>query len=195
VTVVLHLKYLPGPAGRWDVRGRGLLPLGWDAGATWSVAVAVPLTFGASKNRVWRHTKGGRVYMTDEARAFKKRLTGELSLSLAPVAALVRRNKVWLHILVRKDSWRGDAINLLDLTADCLRDALGGAVDDNYFCVSRLDWDTGPEPLLALGAYQTEGVDARVCPGCKRFLTDNFFARRHKGLATGHCRLCEGKEK
>jgi hypothetical protein len=190
MTAPVRVAALPAPT---PPSPRTLLPPGWDDGARWSFVVAAPLDFGASKNAMWRYGPRGQVHLSDAARSLKNRLAQEAALSLPPILHLVRQNKVWLHLLVLKDSAKGDALNFLDISADAVKGPLG--VDDNLFCVRRLDWDTWAEhPLLVVGVTQDADWDGRVCPGCKRFLNVCHFARTHAGRATGRCRRCGTKE-
>ncbi len=115
--------------------------------------VTVPWEPAWSKNRQWRSTRGGRVYLSAEARAARDALAWHLRRVIRS-HAFVPRTKVWLDITVRRRSLHNDPINIIDVVADVVKTVIG--VDDNLFAIARLDWVWDPtrDPELTLALWQ-----------------------------------------
>lgn len=103
----------------------------------------------------------------------------------------VAHNKVWIDILVQKPNHRGDAINVVDLVCDAVKDAV--PVDDRWFCIRRLDWEiVKDDPQLIIGIGQETTEDAQVCSFCGQIKPlDAFNKDKRQSLGVGHeCREC-----
>lgn len=101
------------------------------------VLVAIPFTYEYSKNKMWRTTRQGRVYITAEHRKLRQEL--EEILSYACGDHKWKKDKYYLSYHVQKPSQRGDAINFLDTFADAVKKAVG--VDDNLLEVERISYE------------------------------------------------------
>lgn len=148
---------------------------------------SVPFDQNYSKNAIWRTGRKGHVYIREEVNALRE----EIGWKVKKSGVKWRINKVWLDILVQKPSMRGDAINVLDTIADGVK--LGMDLDDNWFCVRRLDWEIVKEdPKIFIGIAQ-ENRDVYYCSHCGiPQPLDNFTKSKHNrfGISTS-CRKCE----
>lgn len=156
-------------------------PLEWHT----QVRVVVPFDWAASKNAVWRHGRGGHVFAREES----KQLRADLAARLQATDVEWFQGKVWIDIYVEKPNHRGDAINVLDLVCDAVKDAIG--VDDRWYSISRLDWSIVKEnPRLIVGVRQGVIEDHQVCSHCGRALplVGNFGSNR--STSTGRARVC-----
>jgi hypothetical protein len=158
-------------------------------GMVWMLRVAVPFDYAASKNHIYALTGAGHVALRRESKA--KRSEIALALRQGLGNRNVAHNKVWIDILVQKPNHRGDAVNVVDLVCDAVKDAL--PVDDRWFCLRRVDWEIVKEhPQLIIGVGQETDVDAQVCSDCGQIkpLSD-FHKNRDSRLGIGRqCRDC-----
>ncbi len=127
--------------------------------------VAVPFDYCMSKNGLWSNNKKGHVFIRKEMRSARD------VISLAVKSAMNRdgwrlyTGKVWIDLLVQKPNHRGDAINVLDLICDAVKDAIG--IDDRWFSIRRLDWEiVKRDPRIYIGVSQEITEDHRVCSCC-----------------------------
>ncbi len=103
----------------------------------------------------------------------------------------IAHNKVWLDILVQKPNHKGDAVNVVDLICDAVKEAVG--VDDRWFSIRRLDWEIVKEnPRLFVGIGQDSDVDSQVCSYCGQIKPfEEFGQRKRSRLGIGReCREC-----
>ncbi len=162
-------------------------PVGPDL--AWYVRIGVPFSYAASKNHIYTMRRNGHRALRREARAFRREVVLALrgGLHCAPVV----HNKVWVDILVQKPDHRGDAVNVIDLVCDAVKDAVG--VDDRWFSIRRLDWEVVKvNPRLFVGVGQESDVDCQVCSYCGQIKPFSEFDRR-KGTRLGigrECRQC-----
>lgn len=170
-------------AGR-RINGRYLRSVDWaisDAPLLWQVRIAVPFSYAASKNHIYALTlKKGHVALRRESRAMREHIAAELKVALA--GRRIAHNKVWIDVLVQKPNHKGDAVNVIDLVCDAVKDAL--PVDDRWFCIHRLDWEIcKSDGQLIVGVGQDSDADCQVCSYCGRIkpLTE-FTASRHQLL-------------
>ncbi len=164
--------------------------IAWDAGApaglAWHVRFAIPFSYLASKNAIYRTTGDGHVFVRREARAFRDELT-LLVKGMCQTHNVVQA-KVWIDILVQKPNHRGDAINVVDLVADAIKDGLG--VDDRWFCIRRLDWQIVKEdPQIIVGIGQAARSHRQVCSHCGLILKLGKFNKK-KSAPMGVDRAC-----
>ncbi len=155
----------------------------------WTVRVAVPFSYAASKNHIYGMTRFGHKYLRKESTAFRDELTLRLQNALRSVK--VAHNKVWLDILVQKTNHRGDAVNVLDLVCDAAKVAVG--VDDRWFSIRRLDWQvTKSNPKIFIGLSQDSDLDCQVCSYCGRVLELEMFCKKRKNKlgVTRECKEC-----
>lgn len=152
----------------------------------WLVRVAVPFDYGYSKNAVWRLSDRGHVYMRRQARSLRDALAWELKQALSGVD--VFEGKVWIDIFVQKPDHRGDAVNVVDTVCDAIKLAI--PVDDNWYCLRRLDWQvTKSNPRLFVGVGQEVAEHHRVCSHCGRLLTLEQFGKK-SSARLGRDRIC-----
>ena len=101
-------------------------------------------------------------------------------------------NKVWIDILVQKPNHKGDAVNVVDLVCDAVKDAID-RVDDRWFCIRRLDWQiVKGDPRLFVGVGQDSDEDCQVCSYCGQIKPlPEFNAARNQPLGVGReCKAC-----
>ncbi len=83
---------------------------------------------------------------------------------------------------------RGDAVNVVDLVCDAVKDAIG--LDDRWFSIKRLDWEIAKvNPQLIVGLAQPDQFDAQACSHCGRVRPFGDF-HKHKGNKNGIGRVC-----
>ncbi|MCC7541926.1 MAG: RusA family crossover junction endodeoxyribonuclease [Deltaproteobacteria bacterium] len=179
-------------AARW--RGDGTIawaPAEVGVGMAWHVRVAIPFDYGLSKNAVWSSARGGgHVFMRQRARAARAHLAKTLRSALGerrPVEA-----KVFVDIFVQKPDQRGDAINVVDVVCDGVKDAVG--VDDRWFALRAVDWEVvkSGSPTIWVGVGQVATEHQRICSYCGRALPLVAF-NKAKSLPLGvgrECREC-----
>jgi hypothetical protein len=158
----------------------------------WMVRVAVPFSYAASKNHIYALRRTGHVALRRESRAKRDEIILMIRNSLG--GRRVAHNKVWIDILVQKPNHKGDAINVVDLVCDALKDALG--VDDRWFCIRRLDWEVVKEnPNIFIGIGQDSKLDCQVCSYCGQIKElKEFNASKYNHLGVGReCKECRRK--
>jgi len=156
----------------------------------WMVRIAVPFTYAASKNHIYTRRRSGHVALRRESKQLRQ--TIELSLRAALHCMPVAHNKVWVDMLVQKPNHKGDAINVVDLVCDAVKDAID-RVDDRWFCIRRLDWEIVKEnPRLIVGVGQDSDQDCQVCSYCGQIKPlSQFNAKRSSPLGVGReCKQC-----
>jgi hypothetical protein len=150
-----------------------------------AVRVAVPFDWASSKNAVWRTGRGGHVYARKEATAFRESLASRIR----DASRVWFQGKVWIDIFVEKPNHRGDAINVIDLVCDAIKDAIG--VDDRWYSIRSLDWAIVKEnPRIIVGIGQDVTEDHQVCSHCGRALVLNEFGM-NRSRPNGRARVCK----
>ena len=156
----------------------------------WLVRVAVPFTYAMSKNHIYTMRRDGHVALRRESKQIRRAIT--LSLRQALHCMPIVHNKVWIDILVQKPNHKGDAVNVIDLVCDAVKDAID-RVDDRWFCLRRLDWEIVKDnPKLFIGIGQESNEDCQVCSYCGQIKPLSAFNRsKHFHLGVGReCREC-----
>lgn len=155
----------------------------------WLVRFTYPFSYAASKNHIYALRPGGHIAMREESSSFRKRLTAYVAAMMA--GRRLVQHKVWIDLLVQKPNHRGDAINILDLVADAIKDAL--QVDDRWFCLRRLDWQiVKTDPQIYIGIGQEANEDHQACSSCGRILPFASFGKKtdaKRGIDR-NCREC-----
>lgn len=101
----------------------------------------------------------------------------------------VVNNKFWVGLLVEKPDNKSDAINVVDLVCDGIRDGCG--IDDRWFSLSFVDWCINKnEPRIAIQLGQDSDFDAQACSKCGLILPLTMFAK-NKSNKLGRGRVCE----
>ncbi len=152
--------------------------------------VAVPFTYAASKNHIYTMRRNGHVALRRESKQIRQAITNALGAGLHCMPVV--HNKVWIDILVQKPNHKGDAVNVVDLVCDAVKDAIE-RVDDRWFCIRRLDWQiVKGDPRLFVGVGQDSEEDCQVCSYCGQIKPlVEFNAARNRPLGVGReCKAC-----
>lgn len=155
----------------------------------WMLRVTVPFTYAASKNHIYARRRSGHLFLRAESKAKRAEISATIRAGLGD--RKVAHNKIWIDILVQKPNHSGDAINVVDLVCDAVKDAV--AVDDRWFCIRRLDWQiVKDDPQLIIGLGQETTEDAQVCSCCGQIKPLAAFHRaKDRPLGVGReCRAC-----
>jgi Holliday junction resolvase RusA-like endonuclease len=159
-----------------------------DVDLQWLVKIAIPFTYSASKNHLWATTNKGHVYRRTESNAVQNEII--LRLKSAVSGVKIYRNKIWLDIFVQKPDHRGDAINVLDMVADAVKEAIG--IDDRWFSIRRIDWQIvkqNPRIFIGIGQDEQDLFDAKLCSYCGRILPEEKFSKTGR-----ECRECTSQK-
>ena len=147
------------------------------ANVGWRIEVEAPFTYQAAKNQIYARAYNGQVYRRTAGREWQTELAWQVKAALGHKK--VYTNKVWLDIYVKKPDNRGDAINLLDVVADAVKEAIG--LDDRWYSVRSIDWEISKDnPKVRVGISQDELWDARICTTCKRLLPYARYVKEQK---------------
>lgn len=143
-------------------------PVGNDPDLARLVRVAVPFSWGYSKNAIYSlGARRGHIFQRAESRALRTALT--LLIRQAARGEPFFKGKVWLDIFVQKPNNKGDAVNVVDTVCDAVKDAIG--IDDRYFSIRRLDWQiTKVSPKIFIGVGQEITEEHFGCTYCGRVL-------------------------
>ncbi len=166
--------------------------IGWNAKSPdllWLVRIAVPFQYAASKNAIYTTRRNGHVALRRESRAIRDEIT--LRIKNALIDQPVAHNRLWLDIYVQKPNHRGDAINVLDLVCDAVKDAV--PVDDRWFAIRQLNWEVAKnDPMIFVGIGQDTTEDAQVCSYCGMILPFSSFRKSsHSKIGVGReCKDC-----
>lgn len=156
----------------------------------WTVQVDVPFSYFASKNYIHQLSRSsGRVFVHRKSKSKRNEISAAIRDGLGEQR--VAHNKLWIEILVQKPDHRGDAVNVVDLVCDAVKDAV--PVDDRWFCIRQLDWEIIKEdPQLIIGIGQESCNDAQVCSFCGQIKPLEAFNKdKRQALGVGHeCREC-----
>lgn len=159
-----------------SILGRGAPELAWE------VRIAVPFEWAFSKNNVYANRGQGHVALRAETRAARTSLAYELKNALNRDRHRVKQNRLWISIFVQKPNHRGDAINVLDVVADAIKDAV--PLDDRWYSIRHLDWEiVKVKPRIFIGVGQEDVEDVRACSYCGRLLTLDMFVRDRRECA------------
>jgi hypothetical protein len=157
----------------------------------WLVRVAVPFGWELSKNHIYALTGDGHVALRQESNQMRGLIATLLRRALAEAGVNVVQNKVWLDIFVQKPNHKGDAVNVIDLVCDAVKDAIG--LDDRWFCIRRLDWEIVKENgRVFIGVGQEDVENVQVCSYCGQLLPLTTFTKyRSRKLGVGReCKEC-----
>lgn len=152
----------------------------------WIVRLAVPFSYASSKNHIWTQRGRDPVARRADSRAFRAHLTEELRAALH--GRRVAQNKLWIDIRVQKPNHKGDAVNVVDLVCDAIKDATG--LDDRWYSIRSVDWEIVKQgSLLFVGIGQESDEDLQVCSTCGRSLLLDMFAK-NRSSKRGLARVC-----
>lgn len=157
-----------------------------EAQTPWSVAFDLPFLYALSKNQIYQRTRTGQVVLSKQSREIRGLITYSTRQALRGVR--VAHNKIWIGLHVAKPDHRGDAINVVDLVCDGIKDALPW--DDRLFCLSCLDWSINKRsPTLSVEIRQDDVEDIQICGACGELLPLDRFSR-DKSSKIGFARTC-----
>lgn len=152
----------------------------------WLGRVSVPFTYATSKNHIYTLRQAGHVALRKEARQIRWLIAAALRRLTA--GQKIARNKLWVDILVQKPDHRGDAVNVIDLVCDAIKDAID--LDDRWYCIRKLDWEiVKHDPRLIVGIGQDTELDCQICSYCGQIKPLTEFGKRRKSK-TGVGREC-----
>ncbi len=158
----------------------------------WAVRVKVPFLYRMSKNAIFTTNRFGHVALRREAKAIRHEITLVVRESLRRLDDYgfeIKSNKLWIDLLVQKPNHRGDAINVVDLVCDAIKDACG--LDDRWFSIRRIDWEiVKDQPYLFIGIGQEECEEGRVCSACGAIQDRTMFPKNSHDKE-GISRICK----
>ena len=155
----------------------------------WQRHVSIPFSYALSKNQMFARTRSGNVMLRRESRDLRLQITRAVKAAL--YEQHVAHNKLWISILVDKPDHRGDAVNVIDLICDALKDAM--RVDDRWFCIGNVDWQVNKtNPRIHIFFGQDTDEDAQVCSICGLIkpLTAFHKSKRYTLGVTYECKSC-----
>lgn len=146
----------------------------------WECRISVPFDTAFSKNHIYTGKPQGHVALREETRTARAGVTWELKAALRRGGHVIRENRLWIWIHVQKPNHRGDAINVLDVVCDAIKDAV--PIDDRWFSVRQLDWEiVKRKPRIFIGVGQEDVVDVRPCSYCGQLRPlDDFLGTRRE---------------
>ena len=156
---------------------------------SWFCRISVPFSYAASKNHIYTLRKNGHVALRKEARQMRSAIA--TAIRKATANHKVANNKLWLDILVQKPNHRGDAVNVIDLICDAIKDAI--PLDDRWYCIRKLDWEiVKKDPQLYLGIGQESQEDCQICSYCGQIKPlDCFNKSKQSKIGVGReCKDC-----
>lgn len=159
-----------------------------DINFVWKITLAYPFSFALSKNSAIRSTGGGRFYKRDDVRKAQSDMVLIIRNSIKKLGVKPAKSKVWVKIHVEKPSMKGDAINVIDTICDAIKYAID--VDDNWFCIERLDWSIvkkDPHVLIEIG--QEYFSDQWPCQSC------GFVSTKINSKSDPYCSKCKKHRK
>lgn len=156
----------------------------------WIVGITFPFSYSLSKNAIWSFGKGGHVFLRKKSKSAREEITLILREALSKSKVQIVQNKLWISLFVEKPNAKGDAVNVIDLVCDAIKDASN--LDDRWYSIKRLDWTINKiDPKVHLTIGQENSVQIQACSNCGRLLSfDNFGS--HKGNRFGLSRICKG---
>ena len=158
----------------------------------WLSRVCIPFSYAASKNHIYTLRARGHVALRQEGKELRALLASKISASIKNQA--IRNNKLWIDIFVQKSDHKGDAVNVIDLVCDAIKDAV--PLDDRWYCIRGLDWQIVKEnPRIYVGIGQEAVDNVHVCSSCGRLLPlEMFWRNKHaKSGVTRNCMDCARK--
>jgi hypothetical protein len=154
----------------------------------WLIRVSVPFSYAASKNHIWTQRQRDPVARRADSRAFRANLTAVLKAAVGD--RRIAQNKLWIDIKAQKPNHKGDAVNMVDLVCDAVKDAT--KLDDRWYSLRMVDWEiVKGEPLLFVGIGQESDDDLQVCSSCGIAQLLAEFAKNRSNRA-GVARVCHG---
>lgn len=157
----------------------------------WSFGFKFPFSSALSKNAIWRFNGKGHIFNRAESNSMRQMITFLVKNQIQKNNIKIIQNKLWVDIFVEKNNMRSDAINVIDLICDGIKDAID--IDDRWFSIKRLDWSVvknDPHVYVTIG--QESIIPVQVCSYCGRLLSyENFrkLSKAKNGIGR-ECREC-----
>ena len=159
---------------------------GKHVGCEWLARIVVPFSYAASKNFIYGVGSEGHVFLRKKSTAFRQEVTLRVVEAVRNVPLV--QNKLWLDIYVEKPDHKGDAVNVVDLVCDAVKDATG--LDDRWYSIRRLDWAiVKNSPRLIIGLSQDSAENVQACSACGRLLVFSAFTKK-ANTTNGIDRVC-----
>ncbi len=137
---------------------------------------------GLSKNELYGR-KPGAIFLRDRARKLKQAI---ISMVVLKTGGRWPVGKIWVDIIVQKDSQKADAVNVVDILCDAIKDGIG--VDDKWFSLGLVDWEVSKiAPKIVFQIYRYHSEPKRVCYSCGEVRDASEFWKRSAG---GMCLRC-----
>jgi len=155
----------------------------------WLVRISVPFSYATSKNHIYTLRRNGHIALRKESKNAKMGITHAIRTAVRNIR--VANNKLWIDILVQKPNHKGDAINVIDLVCDAIKEAI--PLDDRWYSIRRLDWEVvKSNPKLFIGIGQSSSIDCQVCSYCGQIKSlDSFNKNKLNKLGVGReCKEC-----
>lgn len=151
------------------------------------VRFSVPFSYAASKNHIYAMSRSGHVTLRKESSAFRSEIARAVAAAVA--GRRIAHNKVWIDVFAQKPDHKGDAVNVVDLVCDAIKDAI--PVDDRWFSIRGVDWEVvkGEPGAIFIGIGQESEEDVKICSCCGRILPFVMFGA-NRSTKTGRGRDC-----
>lgn len=168
-------------------------PIAWDDDVylEWCLRVSVPFTQAFSKNHLFVRRIDGGVALSRRSRDARQLITDTIATAIHQSGITIIQAKLWLDIFVQKPDNKSDAVNVVDLVCDAVKDATH--LDDRWYSIRRLDWEVVKvDPVVFIGIGQDTREPVQICSDCGRMLTYEHFrknSRTPNGIGR-ECREC-----
>lgn len=155
------------------------------------ISIEIPWSTSLSKNNLFgRGAQHKRVYMKEESKTVREQIAWLVKEQMLKHKIEFVTGKIWLDIFVQKpDAGAGDAINVLDLIADSIEDAVG--INDKWFCIKGIDWEIKKEnPMIYIEVGQGSHEPQHICSYCGIIQNVSNFTKQKRGYSRMccHCR-------
>ena len=157
----------------------------------WSFGFKFPFSSALSKNAIWRLNGKGHIFNRKESNDMRGMITLLVKNAIRKNNIKIVQNKIWLDIFVEKSNARSDAVNVIDLLCDGIKDAID--IDDRWYSIKRLDWSiVKDDPHVYVTIGQESDVPVQACSYCGRLLPyENFHKNSRSNNGIGReCKEC-----
>lgn len=115
--------------------------------------ISTPFTWDWSKNKMWKATRFGRLYLNPKTKQLIDFLIYQIRIEMRKNKIIFfKKKKVYLSIYAEIENHRGDALNLLDTIADAVKEGIG--IDDRWFAIKLLDWEIKKDGKINIEIFQ-----------------------------------------
>jgi len=153
----------------------------------WSIGIKYPFSHCISKNSIFGRN-GNKVYTRDESRIARSQIALLINNAVKKAGVEIVQNKLWVSIFVEKQNMRSDAVNVVDLVCDAIKDGI--PLDDRWYSIKRLDWSVVKvDPQIYIQIGQETKEHAQVCSHCGRIQPFSAY-KQNKSAKNGIGREC-----